>query len=626
MSTNVDKAPHAAPASMSEAEAVAMLEAAHAQPTIVNINKTARQYDALAAALARVRIRVACLASFTFDPIRPALVLQGLRSRIGIEPYVAPYGQFEQELLNPASALVQFNADVVLLAIRLQDVCPAIYEHFNSLGEGEAARLIDEWLRRLEAALRVFRERNPASYVLIQNYDQPATPALGLADAASTISQTAMITRANTGLALLAKSHSNVFAMDYDALVARHGRLTWSDPRTAWFGRIPIAPAHYWHLAGFYIRHIRPLYGLTRKVLVLDADHTLWGGVVGDVGRDGIQLGHDFPGNAFVAFQQRVLDLYHRGVILCIASKNEPGAVEDVLEYHPDMVLKAKHFATMRVNWKPKPDSLREMAAELNLGLDSFVFVDDSPVECELMRQALPQVLTITLPTDPAGLPGAIESLDVFDQWSISEEDRRRGELYRAEAGRKALETQAVDLPSFYRALQMKLTIRVDDSAQVVRAAQMTARTNQFNMHTVRCSEDDIRQYIAAPDWHVVTFALEDRFGDNGVIALAVVRHEAAAWRLHMLLASCRILGRTVEQAIVRWLAARAAAAGAKKLDATFIPTPKNKPFAGFYDSCGFRRAAAEGDREHWTLDLASADTAIPDWIEVIEAPPRGPH
>jgi FkbH-like protein len=281
------------------------------------------------------------------------------------------------------------------------------------------------------------------------------------------------------------------------------------------------------------------------------------------------------------------------------------------------MVLRAEHFAAMRVNWDPKPENVRRMALDLNLGIDSFVFVDDSAVECELMRAALPPVQTVCLPSDAAGFAGVIESLDCFDQWAISAEDRQRGAIYRAQAERSELQATVVDMPTFYRQLQMKMTLFVDHAPHVARASQMTNRTNQFNMHTIRCSEDDIRRFMADDDNQVVTLALADRFGDNGVVGLAVVRRGPDEWILHMLLMSCRVLGRTVEEAFVGWIAGQARAAGASRLVGEFVPTAKNRPFAAFFKDRGLVEAEPDGKILKWTWALCDADTAPPDWIEI---------
>lgn len=605
---------------MDQVQAETLLREVDDAPTVAALCRAAARLDALRAPLARVDARCACLSSFTFDPLLPALQLQAVRAGIGMQIYTGPFGQFEQELIDPASGLATFKPDVVILTLRLQDMCAELYDGFAALTEADVSRLIDDWIERLGTALSAYRDR-AGGHILIQNYDAPADWSLGIADGSAVVSQRGAIGRANAALNSLAESMTNVRVMDYDALVSRHGRAGWTDPRLAAFARIPIAPRHYWSYAGFIVRHLRPLYGLSKKVLVLDADNTLWGGVVGDVGRDGIALGNDYPGNAHVAFQQRVLDLHHRGVILCIASKNEAGAVEDVLKNHAGMVLGPDHIAALRVNWEPKPDNLRLLAEELNLGLDSFVFMDDSPVECEMMRTALPEVMTIHLPAEPAAHAGVIAALDCFDQWSLSAEDRGRGKLYKAEAERSREKSTAVDLPTFYRGLEMKVSFSIDAPGDVVRAAQMTQRTNQFNMHTTRCTEDDIRAFMAAGDSRVITLALADRFGDNGIVGLAVVRVAAEAWTLRLFLMSCRVLGRTVEQGFVAWIGQQARAAGAARLVGEFAPTAKNKPFAGFYESCGFTTGEADGETQHWTWPLDSADTTIPDWIDVTVNP-----
>lgn len=585
-------------------------------PGIALVAATLRTLHSVRETIAPVRQRIAVAGTFTLDALRAALDLQALRAGINAEWFFAPYGQVEQELIDPASGISQFKPDTVIVAARLMDGAPALYNAFNSLSPHDADALVTDYTTRLVSALTAFRAHSSA-LLLIQNWELPARPALGIADASAAMSQIALIQRANDQLRAAIARLPDAYIMDYDALIARVGRDAWSDPRMAYFARIPVAPAHYWILTGFYVAHLRPLLGLSKKVLCLDADHTLWGGVVGDVGLEGIALGPDYPGNAYVAFQQRVLDLHRRGVVLALCSKNEPASVLDVLDRHPGMVLRREHFAALRINWEPKPANLQAIAAELNLGLDSFVFLDDSPVECDLVRTTLPEVTAIALPSEPAAYPGAIDALDCFDQWTLSEEDRRRGELYRAESQRRELQTVTMDLPTFYRQLQMTLTIAVDQPMHAARAAQLAARTNQFNMNTVRCSEDDIRRWMASPDHHVVTAALADRFGDNGIIGLAVIHRGPTEWMLDMLLMSCRILGRTVEQSFVRWLAAQARAAGATSLAARFVPTPKNQPFTGFYESCGFARCDEAGGAIGWTLSLASADTTTPDWINV---------
>ena len=549
-----------------------------ARPTSVAIRQACNAFDEIANAIQPLTIRCAFVSSFTFDPVVPFIRIAALRNSIRIEPHVAPYGQFEQEFINPQSALYEHSPDVCLIAIRLCDQCPRLYDSYNSLDTKEVQSKLDEWFGRLEQALTVFRSRSEAP-VLILNYESPVANAEGIAESPSGTSQRDAIRIANDRLKKLAGEIGKAYVMDYDSLVARHGRATWSDPRTSLFARIPIANHNLWPFSEFFVRYLRPLVGKTRKVLVLDADNTLWGGVSGDVGPDGIALGNDFPGNAFVSFQRRVLDLHRRGVVLCMASKNEMETVTQIIDHDPRMILRRQHFSAMQVNWERKPDNLRKMAELLNLGIDSFVFIDDSPIECEMMRQMLPEVLTIQLPEDPAHYPTIIESLDVFDQLSISNEDRRRGELYREEAGRRDLQTKVVDLESFYQQLQTRMTLFVDHAAHKNRAAQLCNRTNQFNMNTIRYTESDIAAFMSRPDAEVITLHVSDRFGDSGIVGLAIVNFAEGVANVHVFLMSCRVLGRTVEQCFFKWIANRAASRGCDKLTAEYAETEKNKPF-----------------------------------------------
>lgn len=602
--TELEAAPHVASA-LSEIDR---------NPTMVAIANAARIWLPTARESSAIRLRVACIASYTVEPIRPSLQLQALRAGIALELLVPPFRQGLRALIDPHSELAEFSPDFVIVALRPADDCPPLFDSYNSLSPKEAMGMADDWLNSLGAALAAFRARQKAC-ILIQNCEQPSWLAQGISDGASSHSQLAVVDRINARLFEMAGEIGNAYVMDYDSLVATHGRRNWTDPRLALVARMPIAPAYHWAFAGFLIRHIRPLVGLSKKVLVVDADNTLWGGVIGDVGIEGIALGPDFPGNAFVLFQKRLLDLHHRGIVLCIASKNEPGIVEEAIARHPNMVLRTQHFASIKANWSDKPGNLRKIAEELNLGLDSFVFMDDSPVECALMREALPAVMTVPLGEDAAHHAATLEGLDCFEQWTITEEDRQRGALYAAEAGRRSAAAAAVDMPSFYRQLDMRLSISMDDAMQVSRIAQLTQRTNQFNMNAIRCTDADIRRYRESPDYHVLAARLVDRFGDNGIIGAALVERSGEEWRLPVFLMSCRVLGRTVEQCFLKWIGALARDAGAARLIAWFKPTVKNQPFAGFYQDSGMRQADNDKDVQRWIWDLDRADLAMPDWM-----------
>ncbi|HPF38404.1 MAG TPA: HAD-IIIC family phosphatase [Phycisphaerae bacterium] len=604
--------PHPPP---SHADAIRILDGVADDPTQVALASAYRQFDALADAIPHTSLRLAVLSTFTTAPLIPAIRLAAIRAGIRADVWNAPFGQVAPTLINPQSGLDAFTPDVTLVVTRLADIVPSLYDGAGATST-PIAHAIADYLNQLSAAIGAFRQRSQST-LLIQNFERPDYVVAGLAETEAAGGQIDLWRSANERLGEIAAEAGNCCVMQYDALVARHGASSWIDPRTELFGRIPVAPRRYWDYAGFIRRYLQPLAGRTRKVIVLDADNTLWGGILGDDGPDGIKLGHDFPGNAFTRFQRRLLALQQRGIILCVASKNEPGSVERVIETHPDMVLRPEHFASMRVSWAPKPDAVREIAATLNLNTDSFVFIDDSAVECAMMRETLPEVLTVHLPDDPARYPSVIASLDCFDQYTLSEEDRRRGAMYKAEADRQRLASTTVDLPTFYRGLEMRLSIRVNDERAVSRIAQMTQRTNQFNMNTIRCTEGDILAWMRSGDHDVVTLSLSDRFGDSGVVGLAVIRKSHRQWTLHMMLMSCRVLGRTVESTFIRWIATRADAAGVSVLAGAFTLTQKNRPFSDFYGQCGFSPPSPDTNDSLWVLKVESADTTIPDWFDI---------
>jgi FkbH-like protein len=377
-------------------------------------------------------------------------------------------------------------------------------------------------------------------------------------------------------------------------------------------------------LAFEYVKYFRALAGRSKKVLVTDLDNTLWGGILGEEGVHAIELGPSYPGNAFTAFQREIKQLSRRGIVLAINSKNNESDVREVFEKHPHMPLRWEDFAGVRVNWTDKVTNMRQLAEELSLGLDSFVFIDDSPAEIEIVQRELPEVTTIQVPREPAQLPGLLARLGYFDSVLYTEEDRRRGELYRSQVKRLELERSSTNLEAFYRSLNMRLIIQTVDDADVPRVAQLTQRTNQFNLTTRRYSEADVRR-VRDSETHVLrAYRLEDRFGDNGIIAVTIVATDGTAARLDTFLMSCRVIGRTLETAILAELVRELQGRGLKTLIGEFLPTKKNAPAKDVLEKHGFARSEAELDGTLWELSLHDPSLRVPEWITVISAPARG--
>lgn len=343
-----------------------------------------------------------------------------------------------------------------------------------------------------------------------------------------------------------------------------------------------------------------------KKCIVLDLDNTLWGGIVGEEGREGIALSQTAPGNAFVAFQQALLDHYHRGVILTLNSKNNPGEAWDVIRNHPDMILKEKHFAAVRLNWKDKTENIRELAWELNIGLDAMVFLDDDPVNRALMRSLVPQVETPDLPTDPAEYARFLHALPYFPADAITDEDVMRGNFYVTERLRKEAEKIHPGKEAFWGDLGLQLTVRENDISCLPRLAQLTEKTNQFNINKEPLSADAIRGYIESSSHTVFHARLTDRFGDYGIIGFAIAK-TGNVWHIRALLISCRALGRGAEDAFVGTIMNRARESGATHVTLALRETEKNTPARDWA-----ARHFPSGER------AAKHPINIPSWIHTL--------
>jgi FkbH-like protein len=580
----------------------------------------AERLEALAPALpeppAASRVRIAVLGSSTLDDVGRYL---GVACRItGLAPelYVGPYDQYAQQILDQASELYAFAPDVVILVIHGRTLFPALYDTLFELDVEARHAEIAQAVQRISALLEQLIARSNA-LVLMHTFATPQHSPLGVLDSRDPFGQAQVFHTLNDTLAATVRERlASVQLVDEDRVYGRIGKRNVTDPRMWHIARMGIGPGALDALTAEYMRYIKALKGRSRKCLVLDLDNTLWGGIVGEDGPTGIALGSEAPGNAYRAFQEAILGLHKRGIILAINSKNNERDALEVLERHPDMVLRPQHFASMRINWLDKATNLRSIAEELNIGLDSLVFVDDNATECALVRAQLPEVLTVELPSDPALYRGLLLDLTDFDTLTLTEEDRQRGKLYAQRRERQVWEGQHADSLDGYLA-ELGLVVEVDraDDFALPRVAQLIGKTNQFNLTTRRHSEADVRRFAAADDALVITARVRDRFGDHGLVGTVIVFRAGGEWLVDTFLMSCRVLGRGVESAMLSALAAAARQDGAATLRGQFIPTAKNEPARDFYSRHSFTRAAEREGTEDWELDLRQGDVPAPQWL-----------
>lgn len=566
-------------------------------------------------------LRLAFVRTYTTDLLDPWLAFEaGLRG-FNSNVYHAPYGAVLPEA-EPGSGLEGHRADVTVLALQREDLHPAFNQPLAALEPAQQDQLRAAALTQLQDIVDRFRAR-VGGLLVVTLLPVLGEPGLGLFDTHSERSETTWWATLKRDLAqyLRDRVRSSLF-LDLDAAVAALGRRHFFDHRLWYAARFPFSAAGAREVA----RRIVTIGALTKwpkaKVIAVDADNTLWGGVIGEDGISGIALGPDYPGNAYVAFQRRLLEIQQRGFVLALCSKNNEADVLDVLRKHPHQVLKEQHFAARRINWESKPQNLIALAEELNVGLESFVFVDDSDHECAAVRHELPQVEVVQVPSRPVDLVTCLDRVARLEILSVTAEDLRKTEMYAVEHQRRELEREVKErggsVDQYLRSLQMKMRISFDERQHVARLAQLTQKTNQFNLTTRRYSEQQVQQFIDSAEWTVADFTLQDVFGHSGIVGLAILRHggerEAV---IDSFLMSCRVIGRRAEEAFLETLLRILAERGVTNVVAEYLPTAKNVLIKDFLPQHGFVLTSDGRYRRNLVEAPPKPATDIPIIVEV---------
>jgi FkbH-like protein len=556
-------------------------------------------------------IKVALLGGATTELMEAPLALcLDATAGLGCRLHRADYNTFAQEMLDPDSRTARFRPDLAVVSVTAANVpsWPATGDARDAVAAraSEVVRYFLGLCERLHAST--------GCEIVLDNFHAPLTRAAGNLSARLPCSPANFLRRVNVELADEAPAYVHVNDVEY--LAARHGLARWFDTRYWLQAKQPVSFDCLVPYVRNVARVIGAIYGRSAKCVALDLDNTLWGGVIGDDGLDGIKLGEGNPiGEAHKAFQEYLKQLRQRGVILAVCSKNDEVNALAPFEKHADMVLRRSDIACFKANWKGKPDNLREIAAELNIGLDAIVFVDDNPAERAHVRQRVPQVKVVELPADPAGYAQALDEAALFEIAALSAEDRQRTEQYAANAARQQMmKESAADYAGYLRTLNQRATVAPFLDSDLDRITQLTNKSNQFNLTTRRVTRSEVEQMMTSPDTLTATVRLVDCFGDNGLISVfaASRRHDRDADELaiDVWLMSCRVLKRGVEQLLLNHAVERARAMGITALRGLYIPTAKNGLVKDHYRSLGFAQVGdADADADgttHWRLDVAT--------------------
>lgn len=564
------------------------------------------------------QFRLTLLSNFTIEVVEDPLWAHGVTEGLAIRVHNPGFDIYRQEILDPTSTLYREKPDAIILALDGTRLAPSLYDSYLTEGCRDEAAIVRSVLDDVSTLIRNIRERLD-SPILFHSFLPPRFPHLGVLDPQKRNGQVRLIARVNQGLTDIAAEVRDFYTIDIEAVVRELGYRHWHDPRLALFARMPIGRSAMDQLARTYLRYLRALTGRSRKCLVLDLDNTLWGGVLGEEGPLGVKLGSEYPGNAFVAFQKAVLGLRERGVLLAIASKNNAGDVDEMFKRNPAMVLKPKHFSATQVNWGAKSLAIERIAKDLNLGLEHFVFADDSPAECAEVSQTLPQVTTILLPSQPERYIEALLGDGFFDSLAMSAEDKHRAQFYHQRNAASRLQRSTRSLEDFYSSLGMTVHLTPVTEASLPRAAQMTQKTNQFNTTTRRYTESELAKRMAAKDWITLTGRVTDCYGDNGIVCLAMAQVRDSVMDIETFLMSCRVIGRTVETALLHRLVAIALDSDLEAVEGWIIPTKRNIPVRDLYERHSFEPIEECDDgRIKWRLSSATSSIVTPHWLTIV--------
>ena len=562
-----------------------------------------RELKALAAKrLNTPSIKVALLGDTATQLLVTSIKGEAVARNIALDIYEGEYNQVERQLLDPTSDLYQFDASIVIIFQSTHKLC----EHHSLLPTEKQEMVAEERLSFLASVCE-----NPAfidKKIIYFNYPEIEDTVFGSYANKVEASFSFQVRKLNYELMLLSKQYPNLFICDIAGLQNLFGRQFMFSPNVYMSTEMVLSVNALPYVASRVVDIIGAIRGQFKKCLILDLDNTVWGGVIGDDGLEGIELGHGLGiGKAFTEFQMWVKKLKQRGIIICVASKNNEDTAKEPFEKHPDMVLKLDDIAVFMANWETKVDNIRAIQGILNIAFDSMVFLDDNPFERNMVRENIPGITVPELPEDPGKYLEYLYSLNLFETASYSQADKDRTKQYQVEAKRVSLAKTFTNEADFLKSLDMVSTVSGFTKFNTPRVAQLSQRSNQFNLRTIRYTEADITSMAENPDVIGLSFTLEDKFGDNGLIAVVIMKKQdeetlfVDTWFM-----SCRVLKRGMENFTLNTMVEYARKKGFKRIIGEYLPTPKNKMVEQHYPNLGFSLSDESSEGSRYLLDVDS--------------------
>ena len=560
---------------------------------------------------------IALVGDITLDPLSDILPAYCAKhGQIQAQIAQGDIGQYMQDVLNPASAIRAADPQVIFLFLTLSSLSRPLTSHFATLSKDDIDQEIQSVIKHVKEWVEVALAQTSAT-LFIPTFVPPYGSQLGIADRSINqgFGEYQAYRQLNADIISLAAEYNRVFVTDLDMVAGNIGRANALSPKLYHLAKIPWTNDMQKAVSLEVARLLRALSAKVAKCLVVDFDNTLWGGVIGEDGIDGIRISRgDATGEAFIAFQERIKQIKQRGIVLAGCSKNNYGDVEELFKQRTDMPLTLDDFTVLKVNWQPKPENLKAIAQELNIGIDSLVFIDDSDFEVGAVRSMLPEVACYQVPPAAADMVTFLDAITDLERLEITKEDLEKTEQYKQNAARSQHLDSLQSMDDYLRSLDTKIVIENLNNAQLNRAHQLVHKTNQFNLTTRRHDLGFLEDVKTSSDWVTWTIDAKDRFGDLGVIALLLTELNSSerSARIDTFVMSCRALGRGIESAIMNQLKSHLLELGVDKLHAEFIETKKNAPAAEYLPEQGFNLCKqTEGNRFYTNDTLNDRNSAV---------------
>ncbi len=561
------------------------------------------------------KIKISILSSFTMKGIKEVLFVKCFELGIIPEIYIGDYNQYTQEIFDKNSGFNKFNSDLVILFIDTRALLGEYYFNPYELNEQSRRNFIKEKENDIHSLVESIKE-STNSKIVLHNFEIPSHSPLGILEGKQDFGFIESIESLNINIREEYKKNNQIFVFDYNGFCSKIGFDNMIDYKMYYMGDIkldfPVVPL----LCDKYISYVKPMCSVNKKCIVLDLDNTLWGGVVGECGVEGIKIGPTPEGRPFLEFQKYILSLFDRGIILAINSKNNLDDAMKAIREHPDMILKEKHFASIKINWNDKATNIKEITEEINIGIDSLVFVDDDRLNREIVSSEYPEVKVIDLPEDTSLYFKTITELNDFNILNLTVEDKMKGKMYSEQRNRNEFKSKHPNISEYLKKMEIEIVISEADSFSIPRISQLSLKTNQFNLTTKRYSEQEIEKIIK-DGWKVYAIKVKDKFGDNGIAGVLILKESDGKMLIDTFLLSCRVIGRKIEERVIAFAISVSKERKLDKLVGEFISTKKNAPAKDFYKGIGFKLERKVENREVWSYNTKKRFKA-PDFIKII--------